>query len=221
MDVIEAILARKSVRAFRPTPVPKEVLEKVLEVAIRAPSWSNTQPWEFAVFSGPVMDAIRKELVEKATAQVSPYPDIPRPNFTGARELSREQGKAKRLRWLGIDPGDEAAVQKYDLRSPNFFGAPCGLILFMDRSLGGFSMLDIGLLAQTIALAAVGHGLGTCLEAAVVRFPDVLRRHLPIPDTKQIVVGMSIGYPDESDPINKYRSDREPLANITTWHGFE
>jgi len=220
MELLEAIRTRNSVRAFRPDPVPRKVLEELLETCIRAPSWANSQPWEFAILGGKAMEELKKKMVAKAEAEVPPNPDLPRPNFGSAWEERSRQNGRRLFEVLGIGRDDARKRLEWSVRQVQSFGAPNGIIFYLDRSLGSYSILDTGNLMTTIMLAAQAYGLGTCPQAALVRYPDVLREVLKIPETKCIVCGMAIGYPDPQAPVNKFRSHREPLSTFATWHGF-
>ena len=220
-EFLEVIKDRRSMRSFRPDPVPKEVLQQVLEAAIRAPSWSNTQPWEFTVVGGKLLERLKGVLFEKASAGVPPNPDIPFPTFQDpCLQRSRENGK-KFFETLGITREDKARRMEFSLSMSKFFGAPNGIIVYIDRELGPYSILDAGIAIQNLLLAAHCIGLGACPEAAVVTYPDVLREMLGIPVSKKIICGVAIGYPDEAAPINKHRSPRDPLDVFVTWRDVD
>lgn len=221
MDVLEAIRTRKSVRAFRPDPVPKETLAELMEICLRAPSWANTQPWEFAIVGGRVLEELKQRLAEKYATNAESHPDIPWPTFPDLyNERSREIG-----RWLsetlGIARDDRDKRQQLWVSGARFFEASAGIIIYIDRALSTYPVMDVGMMIQTIMLGALGYGLGTCPEAMVVRYPEVLREVLHIPESKLIVIGLAIGYADTESPINKFRSKREPLETLVTWHGFD
>ncbi|MDP2953525.1 MAG: nitroreductase [Chloroflexota bacterium] len=219
-DPIEAIKGRRTIRAYLPRPVPKEALQEVLEVARYSPSWANTQPWEFAVFGGEVMETIREALENMAAAQTPPNPDIPAPLFTDKlRQRSRENGLLL-YRSLGITREDVEKRRRYELLGTRLFEAPNGIVIYMDRSLGPWSVLDIGLVLQSIMIAAHSYGLGTSALYNLIRYPEVLRTYLDIPESKKIVCGLAIGYPDEAAPQNLYERPRAPLEELATWHGF-
>ncbi len=220
MEVVEAIKARKSIRAFLPQPVPKEVLEEVLELAVRSPSWANTQPWEVVVIGGEVMQQVKEALVQAASSGVPPNPDIPFPRFEEPYTLrSRDLGR-KLYEVLGISREDREARAEWARRGNKFFDAPNVFIFCLDEALGAWSMLDLGLFSQSVMLAAVTFGLGTCSLAVAGTYPQVLRKILGIPDNKKIVYGMAIGYPDWQHPANKLESPREPVASFAQWCGF-
>ena len=220
MDMLEAIKSRKSVRAFKPDPVRRDILEELLDTCLRAPSWGNSQPWEFTVVGGEVLAELKRRLVEQSTKEVSPNPDIPWPSFGPPWDERRRQNGRRIFDLLGIARDDAQKRQDWSLGMVNFFGAPSGIIFYLDRSLGTWSILDVGSLLMSITLAAQAYGLGTCPEAAVARYPDILREVLKIPDTKYIVCGLAIGYPDPDAPVNRFRSEREPLDAFATWHGL-
>lgn len=218
MDTIEAIYGRRSVRAYKTDPVPKDILEKILDAALHAPSWENTQPWEFAIIGGPIMARLRAAIKEKMSGGQKPNLDIPWPKFSGVyHERSRALGK-KLLPEIGLEKKD---LNEWWIAMTQFFYAPCGVIAYMDSSLGEWSILDMGLALENLMIAAWHHGIGTCAISAGVIYPDILHKLLNIPDSKRIILGLAIGYPDMESPKATFRSDREPLQNMVTWHGFD
>ncbi len=219
MELIEAIRSRYSVRAFKPDPVPRRILQELLEVSLRAPSWANTQPWECTVVGGEVMAELKKALVEKALSEAPTTSDLKPPIFSG-RYLERSQEFGRRLfEVLGIGREDAKKRQEWALTGSRFFGAPNGIIVYIDRSLTAWSILDAGLFMQTLMLAAQNYGLGTCPMFRVVRHAADLRRILGIPESKLILCGLAIGYPDTDAPQNKFRTSRDPLETFVTWRG--
>lgn len=220
MDVIDAIKARYTVRAYKSEPVPKEVLAELMEAALRAPSWANTQTWEFAVVGGEVMRELKQSLAAKASAQEERYPDIPRPEWPSPyRERSRENG-IRLYQLLGISRDDMEKQLQWYVGMYRFFDAPNGIIVYIDRELSVWALVNAGIVIQTIALAALNYGLGTTILAASVSYPDEVRRILKIPESKQLVIAIAIGYPDPEAKVNEFRSNREPLETMVTWHGF-
>jgi nitroreductase len=226
MDVTEAILTRKSIRAFKPDPIPKKVLKEILETALRAPSWANTQPWELMVVSGGKLQELKEALSNLSSEK--PRPDIPfltefpEPYGTRRRVLGR-----KVLEMKGIDRKDKGRRREWHARMTTFFDAPQAILLMIDRSfyeMGDFlnvwAVFSCGLLAMNIVLLATHHGLGTCLEVAPVAHPDAIREILKLSDEKLMVLAIAIGYPDWENPVNRFRSEREPLDKIVQWYGF-
>ena len=221
MELIEAILSRYSVRAYKPAPVPKEILQELLKICIRAPSWNNTQPWEFAIVGGKVMDELKQALSQKVAAETPPDSDIPAPTFTG-RYLERGRENARELFGvLGIVREDREKRRQWRLAGSRLYDAPNAIILYIDKSLTTWSIMDAGIVMQTIMLAAQNYGLGTCPQYQAVMYPEELRRILNIPESKLIVCGLAIGYPDTNAPPNRFRSARDPLEAFVTWYGID
>lgn len=223
MDVIEAMESRKSVRAFKPDPVRKDVLARILQVALRAPSTDNTQPWEFIVVTGPVLADLKKALSEKMGPPSEFHPDIPFPalNYRPPYiERSKKQGK-KVFESMGIARDDWARRAEWYRYMARFMDAPVGLILYVERYLGAYAILDAGLFLENMLLAATEYGVGTCTQMAPVLYPDILRERLKIPESKLILCSVAIGYPDENVPVNRFRSEREPLEVFARWLGFD
>lgn len=223
MDIIEAIKKRKSIRGYKPDPVPKDVLEQVLELASHAPSAMNTQPWEFTVITGNVLDNIRRSNVELLTSGAPPNPEhvvVGWPKESIYRQ--RQVDLAKQLfRLMDIPREDREKRAKWLERGYRYFDAPAVIIISIDRCLTESGpLVDIGAVTQCICLTALQFGLGTCIEDQGVAYPEVLRKYGHIPDSKRIISAIAIGYPDWDFPANKVESEREPTKNLTTWLGF-
>ena len=219
MELLEGIKTRKSYRAFKTTPVPEETMRNILGAAIKSPSSSNTQPWEVAVVSGKKRDELSKKLTELAKAGTAANRDIPTP-ATWPPELDKrfkEHGERRYLT-LGIERGDTLRRQEVSLLNYDFYGAPCALFLFIDKALTSSSLYDMGLFTQTILLAAHSFGLGTCLQASVTGYPDAIRDVLAIPNSKLLVIGIAIGYPDMDAQCNTYQSNRVDMVTFTQWY---
>jgi nitroreductase len=224
MDVIEAVKKRKSIRGYKPDPVSKQILEQILELAVRAPSAMNTQPWEFTVLTGDVLENVRRSNVDLLRSGVPPNPEhvvTAWPKESIYRE--RQVDLAKRLfRLMDIPREDKEKRAKWLERGFRYFDAPAAIILSTDRCLSESGpLLDIGAAIQTICLAALHYGLGTCVEDQGTMYPEVLRRYGHIPESKRIIAAIAIGYPDWDFPANKVESTREPVKNVSTWLGFD
>jgi nitroreductase len=222
MEIAEAIKARKSIRAFRPDPVPLDVIRDIIEQAQRAPSWANTQPWEFAVVTGDILKAVQDGFMERGMQEPSsevtrPY-EFPEPYMARIRALA---------------PKDRSEMTEEEMRERmliNFrhYGATTCMYLLVDKSIlyqakgvNVWSMYDSGSAVQNIMLLAVNRGLGTIAQAQAVVYPDIIRKHVDIPANKLIALGVSIGYPDKDDPDYEKRTSREPLDKIVTFYGFD
>ena len=220
MDISEAINQRKSIRAFKPDPVALDTLKEILEESIRAPSWANTQPWEFAVACGKPLEEIRAGFLEKG--MTSPSPDVPRPPEFPERYAARIRILDKQNRLVTQKDWESRRVQNF-----KHYGAPAVIYLltrrefyYQTKGLNVWALYDCGAVVENIMLLAPKYGLGTIVQAQAAVYPDVLRRVLEIPDSKIVILGIAIGYPDWDNPINQFRTEREPLDSITTWHGF-
>lgn len=223
MDVIEAIKLRKSIRDFKPDPVPKKVLQEILQVAGRAPSAENTQPWEFTVIAGDVLENIRQGNLAKLNSGLSPNPEYkvvhwPRDSIYRRRQVAI----AKQIfKLMDIPREDKAKRARWMERGFRYFNAPAAIIITMDRSLPETRpLLDIGAVMQNICLAALKYNLGTCIANQGVMYPEVLRQTAGIPASQQLVTSIAIGYPNWDFPANAVASPRESIDNITTWCGF-
>ena len=227
MDISEAIRQRRSIRAFKPDAVPQEILKEIMELALRAPSWANTQPWEFAIVSGEKLEEIRQAYTEKAEEQgdsdLAPPAGFPEPFNTRRRNLGLKVFEIKEIR-----RDDRERRKWWQLQGLRLFEAPGVIYILVDRSLylqgdslNVWPLFDCGLVAENIMLLATKYGLGTIAQIQAAHYPDVLRKVLEIPDSKLIVLGISIGYPDQDDPINQLRSERDPLDKVTKWYGFD
>ena len=224
MDVIETVKKRKSIRGYKPDPVPKKVLEQILELASLAPSAMNTQPWEFTVLTGEVLENLRRSNVELLNFGAPPSPEHivtswPRESIYRQRQVDL----AKQLfRLMDIPREDKEKRAKWMERGFRYFDAPAVIIISTDRCLSESGpLLDIGALMQSICLTALYFGLGTCIEDQGVAYPEVLRKYGRIPESKRIIAALAIGYPDWDFPANKLEAEREPIKNVTTWLGFE
>jgi nitroreductase len=223
MELLEAIQSRKSIRAFKPEHVQREVRTELLNTARWAPSGTNTQPWEFFVLTGNVLDELSHAFVEKIRSGgiMKLRPDIemfarPAKGIYGRRQqkfikqaldlLEHEKGKAGMQKWCEL--------------SVNNYGAPALIIIVADKSASGWFIFDVGLITQTIALAAQEYGLGTCILGDATAFPEEMRRIANIPESKRVIIGIAIGYPDWESPLNSLRTEREPVERLVTWRGM-
>lgn len=224
MDVEEAIKTRKSIRAFKPDPIPKAVLREILEIASRAPSAMNTQPWEFIVLTGHALEDVRRANVEMLNSGTPPQPEHLVVGWPSDSEYRKRQVElAKQLfKLMDIPREDKEKRAQWMERGFRYFDAPAAIIILTDRSLSDAGpLIDIGAVIQSICLAALNRGIGTCIEDQGTMYPQVLRKSAGIPDSKRIIMAIAIGYPDWDFPANKVNTAREPVENIATWYGFE
>jgi nitroreductase len=207
-----------SIRKFKPDPVPKEVLMDVIKTAQRSPSYKNSQPWEVIILSGKKKEALSKMLVGLLDSGTEPHPDLEAPISWPVAEGARiDDLFKKRAEATGVDLSDPANVKKSKKANFSFYGAPHAIYLFQDASLSLWSLFDMGLFAQSIMLAAHASGLGTVPQAFVTDYARDVRAFLSISDTKRLVLGLSVGYPDMESPVNAFRTDRAQTDHIVQW----
>ena len=222
MDIMEAIRARKSIRGFRPDPVPKEILRDILDIATRAPSAMNTQPWEIIVIAGEVLENIKRGNIEMLESGALPNPNVSVQPFEGVYRQRQVDLAIQIFQLMGIAREDKAKRAEWMKRGFRFFDAPAAFILSVDKALKPWwELFDFGAISQTICLAALKYGLGTCIEDQGVMYPEVIRKYTGIPESKRIIICIPIGYPDWDFPANRLESKREPVEAITTWCGFD
>ncbi|PKQ08111.1 MAG: hypothetical protein CVT73_07905 [Alphaproteobacteria bacterium HGW-Alphaproteobacteria-12] len=221
MNLDEALKARKSVRAFKPDPVPLELVKEILELARLSPSGTNIQPWKVHVVAGETRRRLEAEvLAHRETRPADASAEFPRTSKRKEPYTARMRTLGKAMYGLlGIPKGDEAANWHQWGRNYQFFDAPVGLIFTIDKDLDAMSFIDIGIFMQSIMLAAKSRGLDTCSQGAWNNFWTVTRRVLNVPDGEYIVCGMSLGYADETAPVNALVAEREPLESFATFHG--
>ncbi len=222
MNIDDAIRNRISARAFKPTPVPLELITEILELARRSPSGTNIQPWHVHVVAGDVRARLEAEvLAHRETHPDDAVAEFPRTSKRKEPYTSRMRTLGKAMYGLlGIAKGDQAANWHQWGRNYAFFDAPVGLIFTIDKDLDAMSFLDIGMFMQSIMLAAKARGLDTCAQGAWNNYWSVTRRVLNVPDDRYVICGMSLGYADENEPVNGLIAGREPLPAIATFHGF-
>ena len=227
MDIVEAIRQRKSIRAFKPDAVPQGILQEIMELALRAPSWANTQPWEFAIAGGRILEDIKQNFI--LNADELPNPELAAPEEFPEPFISRRRAVGRKLYELkGIGREDTEKRRLWRLQGLRLFEAPNVIYIYIDRAfhlqgdkINVWPVFDCGIIAENIMLLATSYGLGTIPQIQAVNYPGALREILEIPDSKIIVLGIAIGYPDWDDPVNQFCSEREPLDNIIRWYGFE
>ena len=219
MELAAAIKGRRSIRKFKPQDVPKSGITEVLEEARWSPSWGNTQPWDLSVLTGKTLAKFKEMNLKQTLAGAAIASDVPMlTNWPDAMKARYgELGKVV-LSAQGIKRDDKDARDKYYQNMVSVFDAPCLILACISRdNLVEYQMLDIGLITQTICLAAYGNGLGTCLLAAAARFSAEIRKIAAIPDDKRIVVGIALGYPDPSFPLNNFERERAKLTEFVHW----
>jgi nitroreductase len=223
-EVVDAaITSRRSLRAFLPTQVPRATVEHLLDVAARAPSGTNMQPWRAHVMAGARLrrfcDVVEAAFLAGAT-EARDYRYYPETFFEPYLARRREVGWGL-YSLLGIGRGDTDKMRLQHARNFRFFGAPVGVIFTIDRRLEIGSWLDYGMFLQNVMVAARGIGLDTCPQAAFANFPDTVRAALDLPVQEVIVCGMAIGYADPNAVENALQTTRVPAREFASFAGFD
>jgi nitroreductase len=212
-----AITSRRSIRAFLPTPVAREDVEAILEVAARAPSGTNTQPWKVHVLTGAAKTRLSDRILAayadpaEARTHVEEYAYYPREWVSPFVDRRRKVG------WdlyalLGLTRDNKAGMAAQHGRNYRFFDAPVGMIFTIDRVMEQGSWLDYGMFLQNIMVAARGRGLDTCPQAAFTQFHRIISAELGLPESDMIVCGMALGYADPDKVENTLVTEREPVS---------
>jgi nitroreductase len=219
MELVAAIRGRRSIRKFKSQDVPQNILTEILEIARWSPSWGNTQPWDLYVLMGKTLAKFKEMNLKQTLAGAATASDVPMlTNWPDAMKARYGALGKVVLSAQGIKRDDKEARDKYYQDMVSVFHAPCLILACISRdNLVEYQMLDIGLIAQTICLAAYDKGLGTCLLAAAARYSSEIRKIAAIPEDKKIVVGIALGYPDPSFPLNNFERDRAALIEFVHW----
>jgi len=213
-SVENAIRSRRSIRAYLPDPVADETVSDILELAARAPSGTNTQPWRAHVVRGAVRDQLCDE-IEAAFLEGGHYSEeyAYAPDPWGEPYLARRRATGWGLYGtLGIVKGDKEKMQAQHARNFRLFDAPVGIFITIERGLELGSWLDIGLFLQNLMLAARGKGLDTCPQQAFAGYHAIIQKRLAIPDEEMVVCAVALGYADMSAPENHFTPEREPVT---------
>ena len=205
MNVSEAILQRKSVRAYLDKPVSREAIDRILDVARYAPSGTNTQPWQVAVLTGQSMQRLQQGIIDAFDSRGPGKADYDYyPQQWDSPYIDRRRACGLQLyKTLGITREDKVRQREQWVANYRAFGAPVMLMFMMERKLAAGSFMDYGMFLQSVMIAAEGEGLATCPQASVADYPDIVREQL--------------GYEDKEALINSYRTPREPLENFVRY----
>lgn len=223
LSVDEAVATRRSVRAYLPRPVPPQDIEEILTLAARTASNSNTQPWHVHVVTGRTKRDLAESLwdaLENDDRTTPEFPYQPDPDRWSEPLRSRRRRFGDELYrcTLGVEHHDTAGRLAHHRRNYDFFGAPVGLILTVDRRALGGGLIDAGAFLQALVLLARARGLDTCPQASFLDFHPVVRRHLRIPTEQMVVCGLALGYADDSHCLGGLTTEREPVESYTTFH---
>ncbi len=219
IGVLEELLReRYSCRAYRPEPVPRPIIDRILTAAQRTASWCNSQPWQVVIASGEAREDFRKAIYAEAASGAPDNHDFTPPReYLGVYLERRRESGFQLYNTLGIARGDRAAYAKQAMENYNFFGAPHVAIIHTDEALGIYGAIDCGAYVGNFLLAAQALGLGTIAQAALARHSGLIRRHFKLGDDRRVVCGISFGFPDREHKINSYRTSRADVADTVTF----
>jgi nitroreductase len=222
--VTEALQKRRSVREFKGDPVPETTVREILDLARLAPSGGNLQPWRVIVVAGAARQAVTElakgVLLENPRGEETEYPIYPANLWEPYRSRRYDLGEAM-YALLGIPREDKMARLARFARNYEFFGAPVGLFFAIDRRMGHGQWAHLGMFMQSVALLAVEHGLGTCMQEAWGAVRPSLGAHFGLGEHDVVYCGMALGHPDDAHPVNQLRSERAGVDEFTTFRGFE
>ena len=221
MSLSEAMVARKSIRGFKPEQVPQDHLERIVELAIQSPSASNAQPWQLAIVTGEPLAALNRRAVHLRIQGAPINPDVAPADLFGDYLKRRREVGIQVFKLLGIERHDMAGREEWNRKALRFFDAPVGVFVYTDGTLErARTDFDLGLLTEALCLAAMCFGLGTCIDQQALCYPELIREITGIPEAARLTAAVAIGYPDWSFPANQLDSTREPVETVTSWHGF-
>jgi nitroreductase len=219
IGVLEELLGERfSCRAFKPDPVPRPIIDRVLKAAQRTASWCNSQPWQVVIASGEAKERFRKEIHAAASSGAAEDGDFPFPReYRGVYLDRRRESGFQLYDTLGITRGDRGAYAKQMLENYNFFGAPHVAIIHTDEALGVYGAIDCGAYVGNFLLAAQALGLATIPQAALARYSGLIRQHFKLGDDRRVVCGISFGFPDHEHKVNSYRTTRANVSDAVTF----
>lgn len=223
MDFDTVLLERRSIRGYKPDPVPRKVLEEVIALAIRSPSSMNTQPWHFWVVTGEPLDRIRKGNTERNLAGVPASREIRSHGaYQGVHRDRQKEIAVQLFDAMGIAWDDKARRNDWVLRGFRQFDAPACIVMTYDRELqhGDIAQFDVGAVVNSLVLAAWSRGLGCVINSQGIMQSPVVREHAGIPDDQLIQTCVAIGYPDFDFAANNVRSKRSPVSDVARFVGF-
>jgi nitroreductase len=219
MELQKAVRSRRSIRQFLSKPVSEDIIRELIADSLWSPSWGNTQPWEIVEVTGSKMAEFKQKSQEALMSGHQVPTDIPMPQVWPEAYLDRykELGKSV-LGALSIAREDKEARMQHFVKMFGFFDAPAAVLVAVDKALAlEYAMLDAGIFLQTFCLLAHDRGLGTCIMAAMVTYPDIARELFGVPADKLFVMGAALGWPDPDAPVNCFERQRGSMDDFVTW----
>ncbi len=218
MEFEQVVRERYSCRRYSPDPVPRQTIQRILDVAQQTPSWCNCQPWHVLVASGEAIERFRAKLHAHAAQGGAARPDFAFPlRYEGIYRERRKVCGVQLYQALGIGREDKAAAAQQSLENFRFFGAPHVALITTQDELGVYGAVDCGLYVANFMLAAHNFGVASIAQAALASYPDFIRDYFGLPPERKFVCGISFGYADPAHPINRYRTARATETEAATW----
>jgi nitroreductase len=224
MNYDDVVMGRRSIRGYKPDPVPMELVREVIALAVRAPSSLNTQPWYFHVVTGEPLDRIRAGNVERNLAGVPESREFRRQEAYAGVHRDRQIEIAKQLFGaMGIERDDKAKRKDWVLRGFRQFDAPVSIVITYDKAVygGDIAPFDCGAVTNALVNAAWSRGLGCVINSQGIMQSPVVREHAGIPDDQVIMICVAMGWPDDSFPANAVVSNRKPMEETVNFVGFD
>ncbi|MCC3304301.1 nitroreductase [Sneathiella sp. HT1-7] len=223
MDFDTIVRGRRSIRGYKPDPIPKDVLKEIIDIAARAPSSMNTQPWHLHVISGEPLDRIRAGNTERNLAGVPSSREFRvEDKYEGVHRDRQVKVAVQLFEAMGIERHDAERRQEWVLRGFRQFDAPVSVIVAYDKNLqGDIRHFDLGAITYGLVLAAWSRGIGAVINSQGIMQSPVVREHAGIPENHVIQTAVAMGYPDDSFPANAVVSTRRPVEEVATFIGFE
>jgi nitroreductase len=224
MDIMDAIKNRKSVRAYTPDPVSKDVMTELLEAAFQAPTGSNTQPWKFYVVAGERKKELDEVLLKCLDEGQSTSNELQVQREGGDAE-AQEKMNARRgelmREVMEILRNNDVPIENFAKGSFCYFGAPVSIFVTMDQSLAESTLVAVGAAVENFMLAACAKGLGSCWIGMALMYSAQIREFLGVADNERIITSLALGYPDEEAPINTFKATKDDLDSFVEWDGWE
>lgn len=218
MEFERVVRERYSCRHYQKTPVPRETIDRILELAQQTPSWCNCQPWQVLIVNGQSLERFRLALHSHAADGAPVHPDFPFPvRYEGLYRERRKICGVQLYQALGIGREDKAAAAQQSLENFRFFGAPHVALITTEQELGVYGAVDCGLYVANFMLAAQNFGVASIAQAALASYPDFIRAYFGLPSHRQFVCGISFGYAESAHPINRYRTARAAGHEAAVW----
>ena len=219
MEIREAVKGRRSIRKYKTDEIPENIIREIIEDARWAPSGGNTQPWELYVVTGEALRKFKEANRRNFLEGVVMTPDISMQQVWPEVMKNRYQALAKNtLDSQNIDRKDKEARRHYNADMFALFNAPALILFCLDKALSlEYAMLDIGMILQTVCSLAYDRGLGTCILAASILYPQLAREILSVPESKKVIIGIALGYPDRESPLNNFKRERAELDEFVSW----